>query len=207
MTPTLERDIAEYLWHEAVGVVVRDTLDDIEHGITVLPFGSPRQRPSRLLPFVGAAASIAVVAGLAFANHEPAQQPAAAAPQPGAVDATIPTVPSAPPATTVVPTTVAEVRLPLPGGALLQGVEPSCTTLDSIVYDCTITAYPEPAEIDMTGYAAIIVDDTSHVSGGCRARSADALQWMCYVGQRAVDEQIVGPNFIGDWAPRTFIAG
>lgn len=62
-------------------------------------------------------------------------------------------------------------------------------------------------DIDMTGYAIVIVDDTSHVSGGCRATSADGLDWNCFVGQRSIDEDLVGANYLGDWAPHGFIAG
>ena len=66
---------------------------------------------------------------------------------------------------------------------------------------------PEDLHQLMTGYTSVIVDDTSHVSGGCRATSPDATQLTCYVGQRAIEEQIVEAEYFGDWAPGGYTAG
>ena len=160
-----------------------------------------------------AAALVAVVVGLvvtrdARLRSEPTSGQAAAGAEavavPVAEQTTLPTTSS----TTLPTTTIAVVRVPLPAGAELQGVVPSCTTVDSIEYDCTIDAYPAPlGGLDMTGYVTEIVDDTSHVSGGCRSIAPDALTWTCYVGQAAIDQQIVGANYLGDWAPRGYAAG
>lgn len=198
MNTTIEDRLADYLADEADWVQVDDSFADIVQGVTMLRVR--RQQPSRRrspLLLGAVAASVAVLGfGLAArggsmhgsAAQLPAEQPADQ-PEP-------PAVPMAP------------ARVPLPNGAVLQGIVPSCTTTDSIEYDCTIESYPDRTEgFDWTGYAAAIVDETSHVSGGCRAASADALQWKCYIGQRAVDEQIVGPYYLGDWAPRAYAAG
>ena len=105
------------------------------------------------------------------------------------------------------PTTPAHV--PLPGGAVLNGIVPDCTaTPDPDVFACTIPAFPEPlGTVDYSGYVSHIVDDTSHVSGGCRATDPDATAYLCYIGSRAVDEQTIGENFLGEWAPREYSAG
>ncbi len=224
MTSTLESHVREYLCREADRVQVRDSLNDIEGGITLVPFAVDGQRPRRMLPVLGAAASILFVVGMVIARHEaPREQPtagftesraatstdstpaASATTLPIALSTTLPPT-TLPPISSPPPATLASV--PLPAGARLQGVSPSCTTTDSIVYDCTIAAYPEDGKApDMTGYTTIIVDDTSHVSGGCRSVSVDATRFTCYVGQRAIDEDIVSAGYLGDWAPQGYIAG
>jgi hypothetical protein len=209
MTRTLDDDIADYLWSEADRVVVYDTLADIEEGITFVPVARTSQQRKPAPVLLVAAALVALVVGLVVVRDtRPQDEPTAAQPD-ITVQATVATVApeTTPSSTTIPPTTVPAVRVPLPAGAVLQGVVPSCTTLDSIEYDCTIAAYPDLVLTDMTGYTTVIVDDTSHVSGGCRAITPDALTWTCYVGQASVDQQIVGANYLGDWAPRGYVAG
>lgn len=210
MTSTLEHDVSDYLRLEASRVSVNDTLDDIERGVTVVAFATPHERPRPMLPFIGAAASIILVAGLVLARQDntPQQAGSAEAPTESLVDDTVvPTTETTVAPTTAEPTTTL-AQMPLPAGGRIQGITPSCTTTDSIVYDCTIPEYPPDGRIpDMTGFTTIIVDDTSHVSGGCRATSVDATRFTCYVGQRAIDEQIVGANYLGEWAPQGYIAG
>ncbi len=214
MTPTMEHDLSGYLRLEADRVQVRDTLVDIEHGITLVPFTARQGHPRRKLPLIGAAASIAIVTGMVIARPDaPREQrtagftesPTASVNSPDTAPATM--QPSTLPPTTTPPTTTL-APVPLPAGARIQGVSPSCTTIDSIVYDCTIPEYPADGRApDMTGYTTIIVDDTSHVSGGCRSVSTDATKFTCYVGQRAIDEGIVGADSLGLWAPQGYIAG
>jgi len=45
------------------------------------------------------------------------------------------------------------------------------------------------------------VDATKHVNGGCRALASDGLEWQCYLGQAAVDEQIISQGYLGQYAP------
>jgi hypothetical protein len=214
MTPTMEHDLTAYLRVEADRVQVRDTLVDIERGITVVPFTARPEHPRRRLPLIGAVASIAIVTGMVIARHDApreqqtaglAESPTASVNAPDASPAT--TQPSTVPPTTTPPTTTL-VLVPLPAGARIQGLSPSCTTTDSLVYECTIAEFPADGRApDMTGYTTIIVDDTSHVSGGCRSTSTDATTFTCYVGQRSIDEGIVGADSLGDWAPQGYIAG
>jgi hypothetical protein len=203
MTRILDHEVTSYLRSEADRVVVHDILADIEDDITFVPVTRSSRQKGPALLLMAAAAAVAVVVGLVVASDtRPLGESTAAQPV-----ATVPATTTTTAPETTPPTTVPLARVPLPAGAVLQGVTPSCTTLDSIEYDCTIAAYPDIVGVDMTGYATIIVDDTSHVSGGCRATSPDALRWTCYVGQRAVDEEIVGAEFFGDFAPREYAAG
>ena len=81
-----------------------------------------------------------------------------------------------------------------------MGLSPLCTTAMEGIYDCTIDEFPVGARTaDVTGYVNYIVDDTSHVSGGCRALNADGTSLTCYFGQLAVDHDIVSAGSLGDW--------
>ena len=44
----------------------------------------------------------------------------------------------------------------------------------------------------MKGTVESTVDATKHVNGGCRSLRSDGLEWECYLGQTAVDQQIIG---------------
>ena len=68
MTSTREHDIIDYLHRQASRVRVSDTLDDIERGVTVVAFAPLHEQPRRALAFIGAAASIILVAGLVIAR-------------------------------------------------------------------------------------------------------------------------------------------
>jgi hypothetical protein len=93
-----------------------------------------------------------------------------------------------------------EVERGLPGGSLLfEGTNPTCITQDDVVYECTLASVPT-AEVhdDYTGSAQVLVDDDGLVAGGCRGQDAEGLHWICYVGIRSVEEQIIGPDFLGE---------
>jgi hypothetical protein len=109
-------------------------------------------------------------------------------------------------------TPVSSLRVPLPAGAVLQGAVPSCTTIDNVEFRCTFEKYPGAAlstpERQVTlGQTEPIVDDTSHVSGGCRALSEDGVFWTCFVGQMAIDEGTIGANYLGATSPRGYVSG
>ena len=59
---------------------------------------------------------------------------------------------------------------------------------------------PAPEVQDWKGTVEPTVDDTSHVNGGCRSLRSDGLEWQCYLGQTAVDEQIIGQGFLGEYS-------
>ena len=93
-----------------------------------------------------------------------------------------------------------EVSKGLPGGsAIFIGTDPSCNSSDGVVFDCTLASAPtEEVLDDYTGTLEPFIDDTSHIAGGCRGITADGLQWTCYAGERAVEEGIIGPDFLGE---------
>lgn len=232
MTSTLEHDIVDYLHAQADRVEVTSTLETIESDLIYLPRSRHDRSSHRLAPLLALASAVvlivalAVVAGrgdtptltgAAAASDTTTESPVSLTSAPSVIDPTpASTTPAAPDTIanaqaplTPAPSVIDPTPVRLPDGAVLNGVAPSCTaTTDEVVFECTIAAFPEPlGTTDYTGYVSEIVDDTSHVSGGCRATNPDATAYLCYIGQRAVDEQIVGENFLGEWAPRAYAAG
>ena len=97
----------------------------------------------------------------------------------------------------------AEVEQSLPAGtAALIGTDPTCTAVEADVeYRCVLMRPPAPEVSDWKGTVEPTVDATKHVNGGCRAVTSDGLEWRCYLGQAAVDQQIVARSFLGAYAP------
>ena len=97
-----------------------------------------------------------------------------------------------------------EVSKGLPGGsAIFEGTNPSCTSHDDgIVFDCRLASAPTVEVLnDYTGAAELFVDANKNIAGGCRGITADGLQWTCYVGDRAVEEDILSADLLGEYAP------
>jgi hypothetical protein len=97
-----------------------------------------------------------------------------------------------------------EVAAGLPAGTrMLQDTNPRCSVVrDGIEYRCVLTRLPTNPEVpDLKGTVEPTVDATKHVNGGCRSLTSDGRVWQCYIGRAAVDEQIIGPDFLGEYAP------
>jgi hypothetical protein len=94
-----------------------------------------------------------------------------------------------------------DVARSIPAGTLmLQGTEPTCTVVrDQVEYRCTLNRAPhgEIAPGQFHGTVEPTVDAHGTVNGGCRSLTADGRTWECYLGQTAVDQQIIGPDFLG----------
>jgi len=96
-----------------------------------------------------------------------------------------------------------DVAKSLPAGTLsLAGTEPTCRTVtDGVEYSCTLARPPAPEVSDWKGTVEPTVDATKHVNGGCRGLNSAGTKWECYIGQTAVDQQIIGQGFLGQFAP------
>ena len=90
----------------------------------------------------------------------------------------------------------------MPAGTLaLLGTDPTCTVVtEGVEYHCLLARVPAPEVQDWKGTVEPTVDGTSHVNGGCRSLRSDGLEWQCYLGQAAVDEQIIGQGFLGEYS-------
>ena len=97
----------------------------------------------------------------------------------------------------------AEVARSLPAGVLaLAGTNPSCTVVvQDVEYHCVLELAPAPEVADWKGTVEPTVDKTKHVNGGCRSLDSAGTAWECYIGRAAVDQQIIGEGFLGEYAP------
>jgi len=55
--------------------------------------------------------------------------------------------------------------------------------------------------VSSTGTVEPTVDGSKHVNGGCRSLNSAGTTWECYIGRAAVDQQIIGAGFLGEYAP------
>lgn len=96
-----------------------------------------------------------------------------------------------------------EVAASLPAGtAMLAGTDPQCTAVvQDVEYLCVLRNSPQPEIADMKGTVEPTVDASKHVNGGCRSLASDGKTWRCYIGQAAVEQKIIGPQLLGEYAP------
>ena len=100
-------------------------------------------------------------------------------------------------------TSTSDVAQSMPAGTLaLAGTEPTCTIVtEDVEFHCVLTNAPAAEVADWKGTVEPTVDATKHVNGGCRSLASDGKEWECYLGQKAVDEKIIGQSFLGEFAP------
>jgi hypothetical protein len=96
-----------------------------------------------------------------------------------------------------------QVAASMPAGTLaLAGTEPSCTVVEqNVEFHCVLQRAPAPEMSDWKDTVEPTVDATKHVNGGCHSLRSDGREWECYLGQAAVAQKIIGPNFLGEYAP------
>jgi hypothetical protein len=96
-----------------------------------------------------------------------------------------------------------DVAQSMPAGTLaLAGAEPTCTVVTKDVeFHCVLAKAPAPEVSDWKGTVEPSVDAGKHVNGGCRSLTSDGREWQCYIGQAAVDQQIIGQGLLGEYAP------
>ncbi len=99
-------------------------------------------------------------------------------------------------------TSSSDVAASMPAGTLaLAGTEPTCTVVTTgVEFHCVLAKAPAPEVSDWKGTVEPTVDSTSHVNGGCRSLASDGKEWECYLGQTAVDQQIIGQSFLGQFS-------
>jgi hypothetical protein len=99
----------------------------------------------------------------------------------------------------------------LNGYALFKGTHPSCQRLQDSSFTCRLDK--PPTEISFygpdgerlpnayLGVKAETVNSSRHVDGGCVSTSADGRAWHCYLGEEAVRQGILGPDYLGTYLP------
>jgi hypothetical protein len=70
---------------------------------------------------------------------------------------------------------------------------------DGAPADCYAIGGPKRAEpiANYEGYIAVLSSEDLVVSGGCVGQDRAGTEWLCYVGQRSVDEGLIGQDFLG----------
>lgn len=93
-----------------------------------------------------------------------------------------------------------DVAHSMPAGTLaLAGTEPACTVVaEGVEYHCILHRAPAPEVSDWKGTVEPTVDKTEHVNGGCRSLNSAGTEWECYLGQAAVEQQIIGAGLLGE---------
>jgi hypothetical protein len=92
-----------------------------------------------------------------------------------------------------------EVAASMPAGAVIFGGRtPTCTVVEADVeYRCTLDRPPLDWTAEQQGAVYNTTDANGVVNGGCRNVTADGLVWRCYIGEEAVRQEIIGPDFLG----------
>ena len=97
-----------------------------------------------------------------------------------------------------------QVAAGMPGGAVIfTDTHPTCLAGSTAsAFDCTLATAPDPEGTDAAGNAdftgtkePLVVD--GKVAGGCIGIDKAGLTWECYIGQAAVDHEIVSQDFLG----------
>lgn len=107
--------------------------------------------------------------------------------------------------------TTDQVAASLPQGTIaLMSTYPTCATVTaSVEYHCVLASAPDinGAPTDASGNPKWLstveatVDAGKHVTGGCRSQNQAGTEWECYIGQAAVQQNIISQGFLGQSAP------
>lgn len=111
-------------------------------------------------------------------------------------------------ATSLISTSQVAASLPQ-GTKALIGTNPSCNVVTAgVEYHCVLASAPSgDVPTDANGNPAWLgtveptVDANKHVNGGCRSQNQAGTDWECYIGQAAVQHQIITEGFLGQYAP------
>jgi hypothetical protein len=92
----------------------------------------------------------------------------------------------------------------MPAGTAIFGqTDPTCVlNADGSSYRCTLSKPPGDEVTDANGNPAYqgtkeVVAIDGVVAGGCIGLDAAGMTWDCYVGQAAVDHEIISQDFLG----------
>jgi hypothetical protein len=98
-----------------------------------------------------------------------------------------------------------EVEVGMPNGAtMFQGTSPECTEIEAgVVFRCHVPGGPHESveQPSYKGAIEVLSSPDLVVSGGCVGQDDAGTEWLCYVGQRAVDEGLIAQDFLGYHQP------
>mgnify|MGYP000111889352 CR=1 FL=1 len=91
------------------------------------------------------------------------------------------------------------------GSTVFIGADPRCRAVEpGVVYRCRLSRTPSGMSVTgpdgrpaFTGARFATVDDESKINGGCVALNNPGTEWTCYFGERAVAENILDEEVLG----------
>jgi hypothetical protein len=84
------------------------------------------------------------------------------------------------------------------GAAIFDQTDPTCVLNDKTgAYRCTLSSAPAPEVSDFRGTKEVLAVG-GKAAGGCIGLDAAGMLWDCYVGQAAVDHEIISQDFLGE---------
>jgi len=83
------------------------------------------------------------------------------------------------------------------GAAIFEQTDPSClTNPDGASFRCTLSRPPAGDPATFMGAEEVLAID-GVAAGGCIGLDAAGMTWDCFVGQAAVDHDIISQDFLG----------
>ena len=84
------------------------------------------------------------------------------------------------------------------GAAIFDQTNPTCgVNADGVSFRCTLYNPPAPEVTDFTGVKEVLAID-GVAAGGCVGLDSAGMTWDCYIGQDAVDQEIISQDFLGE---------
>ena len=84
------------------------------------------------------------------------------------------------------------------GAAIFDQTDPTCLpNPDGRSFRCTLARAPVAEVTGFLGAKEVLAIDDK-VGGGCIGLDTAGMQWDCFIGQDAVDREIIGPDFLGE---------
>ena len=91
-----------------------------------------------------------------------------------------------------------EVATGMPAGAaIFDQTDPTCVANADASFHCTLSSAPAPEVSDFRGTKEVLAID-GVAAGGCIGLDEAGMTWDCYIGQDAVDHEIISQDFLGE---------
>ena len=84
------------------------------------------------------------------------------------------------------------------GAAIFDQTNPTCLpNADGRSFRCTLEHAPVADFDNFLGTKEVLAID-GKVGGGCIGLDSAGMQWDCFIGQDAVEHEIIGPDLLGE---------